>query len=301
MEAERVPAEFVLHWFKMRRPGQHRGVPEISSTLNLGAAARRWRESTLSAADNIAEFAIFLKTMFQPDEMDQVSAMSTMDIQRRMMTALPMGWEAFQPKAEQPTATFESFNKELIREQARPKNMPLNKAACDSSSYNFASGRLDHATYYGSLDIDRADCDDLALDRLFTTWFDFAIISYGWIGGDPIAVSDAVRSHTWDWPKHQVADQQSEASANQVNLTTGATDWHRVTAESGLDPEDELVKQADFYGITPDQMRTITMIRNMPQHVIPYAVELIARGELLPEPEPQTAPVAVAQGDEDAE
>jgi len=26
-ETEKVPAEYVLHWFKRRRPGQHRGVP----------------------------------------------------------------------------------------------------------------------------------------------------------------------------------------------------------------------------------------------------------------------------------
>ena len=37
----RVEANRVLHWYKLRRPGQHRGVPECSSTLNLGAAFRR--------------------------------------------------------------------------------------------------------------------------------------------------------------------------------------------------------------------------------------------------------------------
>src|SRR4029077_13659155 len=38
---EKIPADRMLHWFKMRRPGQHRGVPEMASTLNNGAAARR--------------------------------------------------------------------------------------------------------------------------------------------------------------------------------------------------------------------------------------------------------------------
>ena len=281
-EVEQVPARFVLHWFKMRRPGQHRGIPEIASTLNLGAASRRWRESTLAAADNIANFALFLKTMFQPDEMDQVSAMSTMDIQRRMMTALPMGWEAFQPRAEQPVATYESFNKSLIGEQARPKNMPLNKAACDSSSYNYASGRLDHATYYGSLDIDRADCEDAVLDPLFDVWFEAAILVHGWLGGDPEVVGESAKMHTWDWPKHYVADIQSEASANKTNLETGATDWARVIAESGLDPNDEIIEQATTYGVTPEQMRTVALIRNLPQHVIPYAIALIERGQMMP-------------------
>lgn len=61
---EKVAAEFVLHWFKMRRPGQHRGVPESASTLNTGAAARRWREATIAAAESAADFSVLLKTGF---------------------------------------------------------------------------------------------------------------------------------------------------------------------------------------------------------------------------------------------
>ena len=164
---EKIPAKFVLHWFKLRRPGQHRGVPQSTSTLNTGAAARRWREATLAAAETAADFTLFLKTQFQPDELDQAEPFSTLEIQKRMMTALPNAYEPFQMRAEHPNATFESFHRSLINEQARPKSMPFNKAACDSSDYNYASGRLDHSTYYGALDVDRGECDDLVLDPLF--------------------------------------------------------------------------------------------------------------------------------------
>jgi hypothetical protein len=51
LEAEKVPADWVLHWFLMKRGGQHRGIPELTSTHNLGAAGRRHRESTLAAAE----------------------------------------------------------------------------------------------------------------------------------------------------------------------------------------------------------------------------------------------------------
>src|SRR5690606_2575054 len=105
-------------------------------------SARRWREATVAAAENIADFTLFIKTQFEPDEMDSVSPMSTLDVQKRMITALPAGHDAFQPKAEQPTANHAEFSKSLVNEQARPKSMPYNKAACDSSSYNYASGRL---------------------------------------------------------------------------------------------------------------------------------------------------------------
>lgn len=258
-DAEQVEARYVLHWFALRRPGQHRGVPEFRSTLNTGASARRWREATLAAAETAADFSVFLKTQFQPDEMEVVSPMSTLDIQKRMMTALPMGWDAHQMAAEHPNATYDGFHKTLINEQARPKSMPYNKAACDSSSYNYASGRLDHQTYYGSLDVDREDGDDLVLDRLFDVWFEEAVRAYGWLGGNPAAISPAASAHLWDWPKHRVADVESEANANDKRLKHGGLSLSQLYSEQGEDFEDELAKMAADYGKTVDEMREVLL------------------------------------------
>lgn len=278
---EKVPAKYVFQWFKMKRPGQHRGVPESSSTLNLGAAGRRWREAVLAAAENIADFSLLIKTQFQPDEMDSVAPMSTLDIQKRMMTALPSGYDAFQPKAEQPTASHAEFSKSLISEQARPKSMPANKAMCDSSSYNYASGRLDHQTYYGSLNIDREDCNDIVLDPLFAVWFEFAVVTYGWLGGNFDAISASAMAHEWDWPKHQVADIGSEADAADKNLKNGKTSLSAEYSLSGLDYEDEIFKTATSNGITVEQQRQINMLLNLPQHVIPIVSQILG---LVPNP-----------------
>jgi len=134
--------------------------------------------------------------------------------------------------------------------------MPFNVAACDSSSYNYASGRLDHQTYYGSLDVDRDDCNDLVLDPLFDTWFDLAIVRFGWLGGNPEAVGPAARSHLWDWPKHRVADVEAEANAIQTRLKSGQVFPHQVFADAGMDLEDELEKAATTYGVSADEIRT---------------------------------------------
>lgn len=255
LATEQVAADRVLHWFKMRRPGQHRGVPESASTLNTGAAARRWREATLAAAETAADFSVFLKTGFQPDQIARVSPMSSLDIRKRMMTSLPDGWDVMQMKAEHPNATYESFHDQLINEQARPANMPKNKAKCDSSQYNYASGRLDHQTYYAALDVERRDADDLVLDPLFGLWFDLAIVNYGWLGGDPESVSAAAKSHLWDWPKHRVADVQAEADAIQTRLQSGQVGLHQVFSDAGLDIEDEIPAMAATFGIDEDEMR----------------------------------------------
>lgn len=254
---ERVPADQVLHWLKMRRPGQHRAVPENASTLNTGAAARRWREATLAAAETAADFTLFLKTQFQPDseEMQYASDFSQQEITKRMMTALPVGYDPFQLKAEHPTATYEAFHKSLVNELARPRSMPYNKAACDSSSYNYASGRLDHQTYYASLDVEREDCNDLVLDPLFETWFAFAVIRFGWLGGNPDLITAGAREHLWDWPKHRVADVESEANANETRLQSGQVFVHQLFTDAGMDFEDELAKAAVSLGVTTDELR----------------------------------------------
>ena len=252
---EQIPADRMLHWFKMRRPGQHRGIPEMASTLNLGAAARRYREATLAAAESAADINIVLKTGFQPDVMANAVPFSTMPLEKRMMTALPAGYDASQMRSEFPTTTYWEYHKSLINEQGRPASMPLNKAMCNSADYNFASGRLDALPYCGNLDVQREDCNDLVLNKVFSIWFDLSITAFSWLGGDPLAVSSAARAHDWDWPKHRIADVESEANANKTRLATGQIGLERLYSEMGLDLEDEIPQMAKTYGVTDQELR----------------------------------------------
>lgn len=258
LEPVTFPAEQVLHWFKLRRPGQHRGVVEMASTLNLGAAFRRLREANLATAEKIAAWTLFLKTMFDPgeEESEGVVAMTTQEIVHGMMTALPNTVEPFQLKAEHPGPTYDTFHKTLLNEQGRPKSMPYNKTACDSSQYNYASGRLDHQTYHGHLDVDREDGNDQVLDPTFDLWLDLSIRRFGWLGGDPEAVGPGARFHTWDWPKHRVADVESEANANDTKLKSGQAFLHQLFSDAGYDFEDELEKAAESFGVEIDELRT---------------------------------------------
>lgn len=255
LDPERVPADRILHWFKMRRPGQHRGVPECSSTLNLGAARRRWLEATIATAETQADYSLVMKTQMTPDEADAVAPFSTMDIAKRQMAFLPAGWDPYQLEGKLPAATHEAFNKSLINEQGRPKGMPLNKVMCNSADYNYSSGRLDHQTYYAELDVDREDGNDLWLDPLFSVWFDLAIAAYGWLGGDPTQVSQGARLHSWDWPQHRVADIESEANANETKLKSGQAGLHRLYSDAGLDLEDEIPQMAVTFGVSEDEIR----------------------------------------------
>jgi capsid protein len=250
-EAELVPADFVVHWFAMRRPAQHRGVPELKSTLNVGASSRRWREATVAAAESAADFSVLLKTQMSPDDgPDLTSPFSSIELQKRMMTALPMGWDAGQMKAEHPNATYEAFHRAQVSEQSRPKNMPHNLAAGDSSAHNFASGKLDFTPYYMQVDAEREDGNDLVLDHLFSMWFEEASLRYGWM-----LIEGQVPEHTWDWPSHPVADEVSKATANEKKLRTGQVTLSKIFSEDGADFEDDISLMAADYGVDEATMR----------------------------------------------
>jgi len=250
-EPLQVPARFVFHLFREDRPGQHRGIGEFTPSLNLYAQGRRYREATLAAAENIANFSLFLRTQMTPDEgPDAVRPLSTLPIDKGMMVALPGGYEAWQPKAEQPAAQWSDFNRSLSCEQARPLNMPYNIANADSSGYSFSGGKLDHLTYFVSVDTERADAEDAVLDPLFDLWFTEAVRVYGWT-----VPADPAPNHTWDWPQKPVIDDVKTASARKIDLATGVGTLRRIYAEQGLDFEDEVRVMAEDYGVTVDQMR----------------------------------------------
>lgn len=254
-QADQVPARFVLHWFAMRRGGQLRGVPELRSSLNCGASSRRWREATLAAAETAADISVLLKTQMSPDDgADLAAPFSSIEFQKRMMTALPMGWDAGQMKAEHPNATYEAFHRAQVSEQGRPKNMPHNLAAGDSSDHNFASGKLDFTPYYMQVDVEREDGSDLVLDPLFEMWFEEASLRFGWV-----QIPGQMPAHTWDWPSHPVADEGAKADANKVRMQTGQATLSTIYSEDGLDFEDELPQMAIDYGVDESTMRKILL------------------------------------------
>jgi capsid protein len=160
-------------------------------------------------------------------------------------------------KAEHPGTTYEAFHASQVNEMARPKSIPQNLAMCNSSGYNFASGKLDHGTYFLTIDIEREDCVDTVLDPLFARWFERAILVYGW-GFD----ATLGKRHSWDWPHHPVGDPESEANATDKRLKNGSTSLSQVYAEQGLDFEDHVAEMAADYGVSVDEMRKILREQN---------------------------------------
>jgi len=147
-EYRTVPASYMIHVFRQERPGQHRGIPEITPALPLFAQLRRSTLAVLGAAEAAADFAGILYTDAPANgEAEQVEPMDLVELERNMLLTMPGGWKMSQVQPMQPGTAYGEFKREILNEIARCLNMPFNIAAGNSSGYNYASGRLDHQTY----------------------------------------------------------------------------------------------------------------------------------------------------------
>ncbi|MCA9287802.1 MAG: phage portal protein, partial [Phycisphaerales bacterium] len=119
LEYDRVPAESVIHYFRVDRAGQSRGVPDLTPALPLFAQLRRFTLAVLGAAETAADFAGILYTDAPANgEAESVEPMDTIELEARSLLTMPGGWKMAQMQAEQPTTTYAEFKREILNEIA---------------------------------------------------------------------------------------------------------------------------------------------------------------------------------------
>lgn len=258
---DEIDASQMVHWFRIDRPGQKRGVPEITPALPLFAQLRRYTLAVLIAAETAADFAGVLKassTNIGSDDADEVPPFDEIAIRRGILTAVPFGWDLSQLKAEQPCTTYGDFKREILNEIARCLCMPFNVAAGNSSGYNYSSGRLDHQVYFKAIGITQTECEDMVLDRLFRAWYAEARLCVD-DQGQPLVpdISLTNRPWEWAWDPAEDLDPVKTAQARQTDLKSGALSIKRMYGQMGLDWEQEQLDQAECLGITVEQLREL--------------------------------------------
>jgi lambda family phage portal protein len=236
---DRIPAESMLHLFRADRPGQARGVPDITSALPLFAMLRDYSLATLDAAKAAAYYAGIIYTDAPPGgESESVEPMDQIELDRNMLLTMPGGWKMSQLEAEQPAGTYAEFKREILNEIARCLNMPFNVAAGNSSGYNYASGRLDHQTYFKALRVEQSHLEAIVLDRLLAAWFDEAVLVPDLLPSGMGPMPEL--PHQWFWDGHEHVDPLKEASAQATRLAQHTTTLADEYARRGQDWETQL-------------------------------------------------------------
>lgn len=240
-EYDTFPARDVIHYFRTMRPSQHRGYPELAPSLGMLAFLRRYQLASIRAAEAVAELgAIVLETELPPDiDSDLPTPLSTIDLERGMITTLPFGTKASQMRPEQPASTHDMVERSLIRLVARPFSMPLNVALCDSSGYNYASGRLDHQTYDRGIQVRQESMGRKVCTRIFRAFHSEAVLVDGYLPQRARSLTNRRPAHIWMWQGRDHVDPEKEANAFRTLLDAKAIslaeyfaskrkDWARI-------------------------------------------------------------------------
>lgn len=261
---EDVPAALVLHYFRPDRPGQRRGIPDMTPALPLFAQLRRMSQATLDAAETAAHYSAVIQSDAPPnaDDAEQPDVMDTFELERNQAVVLPQGWKLGQMEAEHPTTSYETFVNAVLREIARCLNMPFSIAAQDSSKANMSAAYLDHQIYAKSIKVDREDLE-LLVERIFDAWLTEWIRVQRVARTLPAELLAAIERvgrffHQWFWPaigKH--ADPAKVANGRLTELAAGLTTIPRECAADGVDWEDEQEQAAKSLGISVDDYRKL--------------------------------------------
>ena len=243
LEYDDFNASKVVHLYRPERPGQRRGIPELTPALPLFAQLRRWTLSVIAAAETAADFAAIMYTDQTPEELQPGTPFDRIEIERRAMMSLPDGYKMAQLKAEHPTSTYQPTKHELINEIARAMNIPFNIAAGNSAGYNYSSGRLDDQIYHRQMRVDRQRVTQQVLARLFRQWVRESVLIEGLLPQSMRRI-DTDWAHRWMWDGQKHIDPLKEANAQTVRLKNLTTTLADELAVEGKDWEDHIEQVA---------------------------------------------------------
>jgi lambda family phage portal protein len=242
LAVDKVSARWVIHWFAKGRPGQVRGVPVFTPSLDLFTELRAFRKAVLTNAQIAASFTGVLETAapaVSDDGDAEAEPFKRVPIDRGMMTTLPAGFKfsGFDPK--QPQTTYQMFQETCLGEACRPLAYPLNLALGTSQRFNFSSSKLDHINYRNGLAVERDQCNAAVLNPTFAAWFEEAVLC----GAVPTGNGLGVPPHEWHWPGFESIDPLVDAQADAATLAGGQQTWREFWARRGKDWKDVLAQQ----------------------------------------------------------
>jgi len=248
----------VLHYFRSKRPGQLRGIPELTPALPLFAILRRFTLATLTSAEFISSVTGFLKTNAPPSEGPAPSARDfySFAYEHGMLMSLPEGWTVEQLTNIPLTTNYEQFLAAVLNEIARCVNVPYNVAACNSKGLNYSSGRMDHLVWDRDIAVDLGtNIEPQWCNRIADAWFDEAVYVPGLLDG--LGPREEIQ-YQWCWDARPIIDEESDANASANRLKTGQStlplEWQR---RGYGDVADQLESGAQSLGVSVPEYQSL--------------------------------------------
>lgn len=252
LQSSFVPADEIIHCHEVRRPGQQRGAPRLSSAIMRLRDLDEFEDAELVRQKIAACFAAFVTTtgglpmMGQQADNELLAQVEPGAIQK----LLPGETVVFgNPPAKEGYAEYVTKNLHGISAGA---GVTYESMTHDYSQVNFSSARMGWLEFQRS--VLRWQWHMLipqVCNRLWD-WFIEGLMLAGKIRKSQIAKA------TWTTPRREMISPVEEMKALMLELRAGLKSWSEAVRERGLNPEEliaEIIADATMFdkaGLKPE-------------------------------------------------
>jgi len=279
----RVPAEEIIHRFRVEMVGQRRGLPWASTSLARLHHLAGFEDASVKNARATSTKMGFIQydTGFGPEADDDVDVASTIDAEPLSFHELPEGAKLAEWSPNYPSGEFAVFCKAMLRGAAAGMGVLYNNLAGDLEGVNFSSirqGTLDEREHWKEL---QQWLIESLVTPVYEAWLKVALLQGHIVDKSgkpysPLKLS-AFRSVKWLGRRWAWIDPRADVDSALASIRGGLASPSQVIRESGRDPQEVFRETAQD-------------IQDMAAAGIPEKyIELFFNGEPTPPPPPQAA------------
>lgn len=238
----RIPADEIIHAFRVEMIGQRRGLPWASTTLKRMHHLEGFEDASVQNARATAAKMGFIQYAdgFGPEVEDDTDVAGTIDAQPLSFHELPEGASLAEWNPQFPAGEFTQFTKSMLRGTAAGMGVLYNNLAGDLEGVNYSSirqGTLDERDHWKML---QQWLIESVKQRVHSEWLKIQLLR-GAIRnkqGVPYAATKlrefkgvAWQGRRWTW-----IDPQNDVNAELASIRGGLKAIGRSIREQGNDP-----------------------------------------------------------------
>lgn len=223
-----VPAEDVIHVYRVDRPGQVRGVPWLAPVMLRMADFSDYEEAQLVRQKIAACFAVFYSDQIGGDTPTELS---TEKVEPGLIQRVGPGSEVTFGSPPQ-VLDYKDYASVSLHAIAAGLGVSYEALTGDLSGVNFSSGRMGHLQFQRNLDAWRwLTFIPQACARMTDWWLEAADLTGKRVNGVTV-------SHTP--PRREMISPEREVPANTAAMRSGQKSLVQILQESGVDPDQHL-------------------------------------------------------------
>ncbi|MEO1700178.1 MAG: phage portal protein [Planctomycetota bacterium] len=243
LQSVRVPAESMLHIFRVDRPGQVRGIPWSAPVMIRARELKDYEDAQLLRQKIAACFVIFRQDqrveLANPDDPPPAEAPERLGretIQPGIVEDVPAGQEV---KFASPPSVggYDEYVRRHLRAIAVGFGVSYEALTGDYSNVNFSSGRMGHLEFQRNVGAWQGDLVVNQLCRRVWMWFRTAASFVG--------IDDGGLTPTWILPRREMIDPTREVPATVAKIRGGLTTLSDAIRAEGADPTEVFRKLAE--------------------------------------------------------